>query len=214
MLPQLRNQVGSQDHFHRPDLGTYLDWWRIQMSLPAIIDTDTFEFIEKVAGLYTQGVTSPHTIARRLGIKVVEARSAIEQWQEIIRHDSDAQDAARDALNVMLQRYDILLTEANQNLNDLKGLAFDEKISAQINTTIKTIADLDKTRVDLLQKAGLLDANELGDELAEREERETMILGILKNDLCHECRITVRDKISKLTGTVQGTVVEAEVVDV
>lgn len=183
------------------------------MSLPAVIDTDAFDFIERVAKLYTEGVTSPYTIARRLNIKVVEARHAIEQWQEIIRNDADAQDAARDALNVMLQRYDILLTEANKNLQDLKGLSFDEKISAQINTTIKTIGDLDKTRVDLLQKAGLLDAHDLGDEIVERENREKMILDILRNDLCDNCKVVVRDKISKLTGTVEGTVIDAEVVD-
>lgn len=176
------------------------------MSL-SVIESDAFKRMEDVASLMAEGVTSPHTIGRRLGIKVVEARALMEQWHEVLRSDQDSRDAARDALNLMLQRYDILLTEANQNLKDLKSLVFDEKVSAQINTTIKTIADLDKVRVDLLQKAGLLDQGDLGDELAEREEREALLIGILRNDLCPECRLTVARKLQEVTNTVEATVV-------
>lgn len=181
-------------------------------NLPSVIDTDTFESIEKVAKLYGQGITSPHTIARRLGIKVVEARQAIDQWHEILRQDADSRDAARDSLNVLLQRYDKLLEEANDNLDNLKTLVYDEKISAQINATIKIIGDLDAKRVSLLREAGLLDAADLGDELVEREEREAMLLKILREDLCDDCKIVVRDRLSVLTGQVEGTVVDAQVV--
>lgn len=183
------------------------------MTLPAVIDTDAFERIKDVADLYVEGTTSPYTIARRLGIKVVEARAAIEQWHEIIRSDPMSQDEARDALNVMLQRYDKLLSEAHSNLANLKDLPYDEKVSAQINATLKLVGDLDAKRVDLLQKAGLLDAHDLGDELAEREEREAMLLNILRNDLCDHCKVVVRDKITQMTGTVEGTVVDGETVE-
>lgn len=183
------------------------------MSQLAIIDSNAFEKIMDVANLYADGVTSPYTIARRLDIKVVEAKAAIEQWHEMIRADVDSRDVAKDALNVMLQRYDKLLEEANKNLKDLQGLPFDEKVSAQINATLKNIADFDAKRVDLLQKAGLLDAHELGDELAEREEREGLILSILQNDLCDDCKEVVRDKLTQLTGQVHGTVIESEVVN-
>lgn len=182
------------------------------MSELAIIDSDAFDHVKQVADLYVKGVTSPHTIARRLGMKVVEVRTALEQWHEIIRNDPGSQDEARDALTVMLQRYDTLLSEANDNLDSLKTLEYDEKVSAQINATLKLIGDLDAKRVDLLQKAGLLDAHDLGDELAEREEREALLLGILKHDLCDNCKVVVRDKWTRATGTVDGDVVDAEVV--
>lgn len=181
-------------------------------NLPAVVDSEAFEHIKKVADLYVQGVTSPFTLGRRLNMKVTEVRTALEQWHLMIQHDEASQDAAREALDVMLQRYDVLLVEANDNLTNLKTLEYDEKISAQINATIKAIADLDKTRVDLLQKAGMFERGDLGDELAEREEREAMILKILREDLCGICRDVVRDKISYLTGQVQGDVIDAEVV--
>jgi hypothetical protein len=174
----------------------------------AIIESDAFEHIKLVADQYVKGVTSPYTIARRLNMKVTEVRTALEQWQTIITADAESKDLARDALHTMLERYDRLLVEANENLDNLKSLEYDEKISAQINATLKNIADFDAKRVALLREAGLLDAADLGDELAEREQREAMILDILKNDLCRDCQIKVRDKVSAMTGVVQGTVVE------
>lgn len=182
------------------------------MSELAIIDSDAFKFIEDVADLAVRGKTE-YQIARALGVKVIEARTAMEQWKDIIARDMDARDAAKDYLNKLVVHYDKLIDEAYKNLDDLKGLTFDEKVSAQINSTLKNIADFEKVRTDLLQKAGILDAHDLGDELAEREEREAMIISILQNDLCDDCKETVRDKLTQLTGKVQGTVIESEVVD-
>lgn len=190
-------------------MGTDCRWYALSLS---VIESDAFKRMEEVAELHLQS-KSPYQIARQLGIKVIEAKAAIEQYEDILRNDADAKDAARDHLNLMVARYDRLISDANDNLVNLKAMIFDEKVSAQINTTIKTIGDLDAKRVDLLQKAGLLDAHDLGDELVEREEREAMLLGILRNDLCDHCKIVVRDKITQMTGTVQGTVVEGEVVD-
>lgn len=179
------------------------------MSELQIIDSDAFKLVEDVAELHVKGI-SPYTIARRLSIKVVEAKAAIEQWQNIVQNDMDSRDAARDYLNKLVAHYDTLISKAHENLDELNTLAFDEKVSAQRNATMKNIADFEAKRVDLLQKAGLLDAGELGDELAEREERESMILEILRNDLCNDCKIHVRDKITRMTSVVEGTVVDDE----
>lgn len=183
--------------------------WRVLVSLPAIIDTDGFAFMEQVWDLHLKN-KSEYAIARALGCKVVEARNAIEQWNEIIRDDMESRDAARDHLNAMVKRYEYLMSEAQQNLEDLRDLAYDEKVSAQINATLKNIADFDAKRVDALQKAGLLDAHNLGDELAEREQREAMLLNILRNDLCDDCKEVVRDKLTQLTGVVEGTVLSEQ----
>ena len=176
------------------------------MSLPAVIDTDGFEQLEKVADLMMKG-KSEYQIARALHIKVVEARSYMSQWQEIINNDMASRDAARDHLNTMVQRFESLIEQANQNLDNLRSLEYDEKVSAQINATLKNIADFDAKRVDFLQKAGLLDAHDLGDELAEREEREKMLIDILRNHLCDDCRPTVAKRLQEVTNTVEATVV-------
>lgn len=179
------------------------------MSTPAIIDSDGFAFMEKVWDLHLKSKT-PYSIARTLGVKQVDVKFAIEQMQLIVRDDMDARDSAKDFLNDMVVRYQKLMEEAQENLENLQVLNFNEKVSSQINATIKNIADMDKIRVDVLQKAGLYDSN-LGDELAEREEREQQILQILRNDLCPACAAVVRDKLTKLTGVVEGEVVAEHV---
>lgn len=181
------------------------------MSVPAIIDTNGFAFMEKVWDLHLQSKT-PYAIARELGVKQVEVKFAIEQMQLIVRDDMEARDSAKDFLNDMVQRYQYLMAEAERNLKMLHQLDFDEKVSAQINATLKNIADWDAKRVDYLQKAGLYDTGGLGDELAEREEREQQILQILRNDLCPVCTAGIRDKLTKLTGVVEGEVVAEHVV--
>lgn len=176
------------------------------MTLPVIVDTEAFQMLEKVADLAMQG-KSEYQIGRALSIKAVEARAYMRQWQDLLNDDMASRDAARDHLNTMVVRFEKLIEQANENLQNLQALVFDEKISSQINATLKNIADFDAKRVDLLQKAGLLDAHDLGDELAEREEREAMLLNILRNDLCPECRMVVARRLQEVTNTVEATVV-------
>lgn len=193
-------------------MGTHSGRYAMTLS---VIESDAFESMEKVAKLHLEG-HSPYAIARRLSIKVVEAKASIEQWQEIVANDMDSRDAARDHLNDMVKRYDTLLVELNANLDNLKTLEYDEKVSAQINTTIKSIADVDAKRVDLLQKAGLYDAGSLGDEIAVREQREALILSVLRNDLCPDCRKATMLKVKYLmenpdaTSVVEGVVLSDE----
>lgn len=176
------------------------------MTVPAIVDTDAFKMLEKVADLAMQG-KSEYQIGRALQIKAVEARAYMRQWQELLNEDMASRDAARDHLNTMVARYERLIEQSNENLDNLKAMVFDEKVSAQINSTLKNIADFDAKRVDLLQKAGLLDAHDLGDELAEREQREEMLLNILRNDLCDDCRMVVARRLQEVTNVVEATVV-------
>jgi hypothetical protein len=172
----------------------------------AVIESDAWESIEKVVELHLQG-KSPRAIAMKLGIKVVEATNAINQWREVVNNDMESRDSARDSLNAMVARYDHLISRLNDNLDNLQSLEFDEKISAQINATLKNIGDLDKVRVDLMQKAGLLESADLGTELAEREAREEALINILRNDLCPECRLVVAEKLQSLTNVVEAKVV-------
>lgn len=172
------------------------------MTLPAVIDSEAGQTILDVAELASKG-WKPMAISKELGIPFGAVKKAIGQWEEILRNDLESRDAARDYLNRMVSSYDDLLKKAHENLDELRALSFDEKVSAQINATLKNIADFEAKRVDALQKAGLLDAHELGDELAEREERERKLIEILRNDLCDECRMVVATKLKALTQQVE-----------
>lgn len=176
------------------------------MSELSLVDSDPFKKMEEVATAMMKG-HSELKVARDLGIKVIEVRSIWGEFKERLNQDSFANDAARDHLNLMVKQYDDSIAKLHENLEALEFLEFNEKISAQINATVKNIADMLAKRVDLLQKAGLMDAHDLGTELAEREEREEAIIKILREDLCPDCRMTVARKLQALTNMVEATVV-------
>lgn len=183
------------------------------MSELSVTGGDPFKEMERVASHMLKGHSEFKT-ARDLGLKVVEVRGLWNSYKERLDNDTLSRDAARDHLNLMIVQYDELIVSLHQNLKDLDALEYDEKISAQRNATVKNIADMQAKRVDLLQKAGLLDAGELGDELAEREKQEQILVDILRNDLCDDCRAVVAVKLQGVTKNVEATAVfDAEFIE-
>lgn len=192
-------------------MGTHSGWYA--MKEVAVFDGPAFKQMEEVATIMLKGHSEFKT-ARDLGLKVVEVRALWDAYKERLEQDSYARDAARDMLNLMVVQYDELIVGLHQNLKDLETLEYDEKISNQRVSTARAIADFQAKRVDALQKAGLLDQGDLGDELAEREKQEAQLIDILRNDLCPECQAVVAVKLQKITGKVEATAYEdAEVVD-
>lgn len=177
-----------------------------------IVTSDAWEQVEKVADLHVQGI-SPYTIARRLKIKVIEAKAAIETWETVIQNDLESRDAARDYLNRLVAHFDKLIEKSYSNLENLEMLDFDEKVSAQINATLKNIGEYEAKRVDLLQKAGLLDGGALGDEISRLEEQRDMIMHVLRNELCPACQAHIKEKVRQIQQAGNPNVVVGEVED-
>lgn len=168
----------------------------------AIVDSDRFEIMEQVASLRLAG-KSDTAVARELGIQRKVAIELFEEYKTIIRQDANSRDMARDHLDMMVKHYDRLIEKSYEVYRNLELMAFDEKIAAQMNTTLKNISEYEHKRVDTLQKAGLLEGADLGDELAEMEEKQQLLIGILKSDLCGICRPAVMSKLRRVTGQVE-----------
>ena len=172
-----------------------------------LADGDRFEQMERVASLRLTG-KSDTAVAKELGLQRKVVIELFAEYRESLSRDGLARDLARDHLNQMVVHYDKLIEESYKLLSSLKSMAFGEKVSAQINATLKNISDYESRRVDALQKAGLLDASDLGDELAEMEEKQQILINILRNDLCVNCRPNVMNKLRRVTGQVEEIKVE------
>lgn len=179
------------------------------MTQLALVDGDAFARIDEIAKYKMQGMTDA-AVAKKMGLKRVQVLEGYNQWKDMLLADGMARDFARDHLNIMVKHYDRIISKSYQILDDLDDRIFDEKVAAQKNATLKNIADYEARRVDALQKAGLLDAQDMGDALAEREEREAMIIDILKNYLCDDCKKVVAHQLGQLTNKVEATVVYDE----
>jgi len=159
---------------------------------------DRYEQINQVAQMYIKGMTNPTTISKELGIKRAEAIALIEEWREIARGNDDIKAQAAEALQQGIQHY-TMITERFWETVEQADTNQDYKTK---NAVLKNIADVEAKKIDMLQKAGLYDDAAIGDELAEMEEKQAILINILKEvtSNCDHCKLEVARRLSKVTG--------------
>lgn len=165
---------------------------------------DRYEQINQVAQLYLKGTTNPTTISKELGIKRAEAISLIEEWREIARGNDDIREQAAEALQQGIQHYSMIVARFWETVEQA-DTADDYKTK---NAVLKNIADVEAKKIDMLQKAGLVGEGSIGDELAEMEEKQAILVSILKEVTanCDHCKIEVARRLSKVTGKAEPVV--------
>ena len=176
------------------------------------VDSERFHTMEQVAE-YTLKGYSATAISRELNIRRSEVLTLQEDYRTALSNDSEARDMARDYLNQMVKHYDSLIKKFYDLVDEIDMLNFSHQVAAQKNAALKAVAELEAKRLDALQKAGLLDSAELGDELAEMEEKQQILIQILRDDLCDECKPKVAHKLSRVTGKVEEIREEPAVVE-
>lgn len=170
---------------------------------------DRYEQINRVAQIYIKGTTNPTTIAKQLGIKRAEALDLIDEWKSIARNNDDVKDQASEALQAGIQHYSMIV----ERLWETVEQADDDGDIKTKNAVLKNIADIEAKKIDMLQKAGLYDDASLGDELAEMEEKQQILISILKEVTsdCDHCKVEVARRLSKVTNKAEPVVISGEV---
>jgi len=155
---------------------------------------DRVDRMNRVVERYLRG-ENPTTIARQVGMKRAEVLDYIDEYRVIARNDDAVKDRAREALHSADQHFNMLI-ERSWEIIDTEA---DNKIR---NVAIKNVADFESKRVEMLQKAGLYDDAALGDELADMEEKQEILMGILREVVadCEHCKYEVARRLSKVTG--------------
>lgn len=166
---------------------------------------DRYEQMNQVAQLYIKGTTSPTTIAKELGVKRAEAIELIEEWRQIARNNDDIKEQAKEALQIGIQHYSLIVERLWETVEQAEG-SRDYKTK---NSILKNVADIEAKKIDMLQKAGLYDDAALGDELAEMEEKQQILISILREvtSNCDHCKLEVARRLSKVTGQTEAVVV-------
>lgn len=137
----------------------------------------------------------PTTIAKKMGIKRTQVLEYVSHWQEIAHNQTEIKDRAKEALSAADQHYDLIIKELWESVNDIADTDHRTK-----GTLLKNLADIDAKRIEMLQKAGLLDDGELGDELAEMERKQEIIKGILRDVVlkCPNCKTEVARRMNNM----------------
>ena len=169
---------------------------------------DRVEQMNRVVERYLKG-ENPTQIARAVGLKRAEMLTYIDEYKDIARNDDEVKERAREALHSADKHISMIIERAWETVEQADD-AGDIKTKAAV---LKNLADIEGKRVDMLQKAGLYDDAALGDELAEMEEKQQILISILKEVTsdCDHCKVEVARRLAKVTNKAEPVVIPGEV---
>lgn len=144
--------------------------------------------VNKVVGEYLKG-NDPTKISKQLDMPRTKVVSLIKEWQSMASDNSAIRARAKEALAAADEHYSRLISQAYEVIEEATTTA---NLGAKTNG-IKLVMDLESKRIEMLQKAGLLENKELAEEMLEIERRQEILVNILK-DIASE-HPEIRDKI-------------------
>ena len=144
--------------------------------------------VNLVVGEYLKG-NDPTKISKELAIPRTRVVSLIKEWQQMASDNSAIRARAKEALAAADEHYSRLISKAYEVIEDATTTA---NLNAKTGG-IKLVMDLESKRIEMLQKAGLLENKELAEEMLEIERKQDILVNILK-DIASE-HPEIRDKI-------------------
>ena len=144
--------------------------------------------VNKVVEEYLKG-NDPTKISKELAIPRVRVVALIDEWRSMAADNAIIRARAKEALVAADAHYNKLINKAYEVIDDATTTA---NLNAK-TSGIKLVLDIESRRIDMLQKAGLLENKELAEEMIEIENRQNVLVGILR-DIATE-HPEIRDKI-------------------
>lgn len=175
------------------------------------VETPRYDEMRDVVELYVQNV-NPTQIAKRLGLRRVDVLNHIDEWKNSAAGMDFMKDRVETLLAGMDEHYSLLIQKAYEIVEEVDRPLDDEEKKKETMTrsqmlsqkkgALDLIAKLEKDRIDILQKSGLLEMDHLGDELAEMEEQKAAIMSIFEEEgvLCPACKQKVLGRLAKVMG--------------
>lgn len=146
--------------------------------------------VNRVVEKYLAG--TPETqISKELALPRQKVVAYINEWRAMAADNAAIRARAKEALVGADTHYSKLINKAYEVIDEATTVA---NLTAK-TAGIKLVMDLERTRIDMLQKAGLLENKELAEEMIQIEERQEILINILK-DIASE-HPEIRDKIMR-----------------
>lgn len=132
--------------------------------------------VNKVVEKYLQG-NEPTQISKELSMPRTKVVALIDEWKSLASDNALIRARAKEALAGADAHYNKLIQKAYEVMDDATTTA---NLSAK-NASIKLVMDIEKTRIDMLQKAGLLENQELAEEMIAIERNQEILKGVLRD---------------------------------
>ena len=125
---------------------------------------------------YLKG-SDPTRISKTLSIPRTRVVAHLDEWKRMASDNTAIRARAKDALVGADAHYTKLIQQAYEVIEDATTTA---NLNAK-TAAIKLVMDIEARRIDMLQKAGLLENKELAEEMVEIEKRQEVLVGILRD---------------------------------
>jgi NADH:ubiquinone oxidoreductase subunit E len=146
--------------------------------------------VNRVVEEYLKG-SEPTQISKQLDLPRQKVMGYINEWKQMASDNAAIRARAKEALVGADTHYNKLINKAYEVIDDATTTA---NLSAK-TSAIKLVLDIEARRIDMLQKAGLLENKELAEEMLEIERKQDILVEILK-DIASEYP-QIRDEIMR-----------------
>jgi len=132
--------------------------------------------VNNVVGEYLKG-NDPTKISKELAIPRVRVVELINEWKVMASANDAIRARAKEALAAADTHYSKLIAKSYEVIDEA---SMNNNLSAK-TAGIKLVMDIESKRIDMLQKAGLLENKELAEEMIEIEKRQETLVNILRD---------------------------------
>jgi hypothetical protein len=146
--------------------------------------------VNDVVEEYLKG-NDPTKISKDLAIPRTRVVQLINEWKVMASANDAIRARAKEALAAADAHYGKLISKSYEVIDEA---SMTNNLSAK-TAGIKLFMDIESKSIDMLQKAGLLENKELAEEMVEIENRQIVLMSILK-DIASE-HPEIRDEIMK-----------------
>ena len=151
--------------------------------------------VNKVVAEYLKG-QDPTKISKELEIPRTRVVELINEWKVMASANDAIRARAKEALAGADAHYTKLITRSYEVIDEA---SMTNNLSAKTQA-IKLVMDIEKSRIEMLQKAGLLENKELAEEMVQIERRQEVLVEILREiaSTHPEVRDLIMHKLSKI----------------
>jgi len=142
-------------------------------------ETELIEHLDEVNKVVTEYLKGqdPTKISKELDIPRTRVVSLINEWKVMASANDAIRARAKEALAGADTHYTKLITKAYEVIDES---SMTNNLSAKTQA-IKLVMDIEKSRIEMLQKAGLLENKELAEEMVEIERKQEVLVEILRD---------------------------------
>ena len=153
------------------------------------------DLVNQVASEYLKGFDASQ-ISNTLDIPRPRVMALLNDWRSMVSNNQAIHARAKEALAGADQHYSSLIRKTYEVIDAADSTA---NLTAK-TTAIKLIADIESKRLEMLQKAGLLDNKEIAEQIIEMERRQSILINILKDVASKhpEIRNEIMSKLSEV----------------